>query len=234
MRRKCVLGYYYSTGTLRAPGRGCLSVTGEHRLAYQQTGSSAMVSRRVGAKCAARKLDACIKIEAAQLHFCAYSSSRAVALTILKPNCQLGFLNERYEMQIDPFNKPKPFYDLLEQDTLSNQFRKFGNRSPLHLRLLTWKWSCLNLNILQLFISVKDFFSLDLFNFAFSCTFAPAAASASRVSVNGRELEKQNKTKQKKTRCLKQRVVRFLWEKITPWEWTAGFILHKQSKVKQQ
>lgn len=62
MRRKCVLGYYYSTGTLRAPRGGCLSVTGEHRLAYQQTGSTAMVSKRVGA-CGARKLDAFIKIE---------------------------------------------------------------------------------------------------------------------------------------------------------------------------
>lgn len=133
--------------------------------------------------------------DAAQLHFYAYSSSRAVALTILKPNYRLGFLNERYKKQIEPFTKPKTFYDLLEQDTLSNQLREFGNCSPLHLRLLTWKWSCLNLNILQLFISVKDFFSLDLFNFAFSCTFTPAGVSASRVSANGREHE--NKTKQK-------------------------------------
>lgn len=39
-----------------------MSVTGEHRLAYQQTGSTAMVSKRVGA-CGARKLDAFIKIE---------------------------------------------------------------------------------------------------------------------------------------------------------------------------
>ena len=100
-------------------------------------------------------------------------------------------------MQIEPFNKPKTFYDLLEQDTLSNQFRELENCSPLHLRLLTWKWSCLNLNILQLFISVKDFFSLDLFNFAFSCTFAPAGTSASRVSANGREHENKNKKKQK-------------------------------------
>lgn len=39
-------------------------------------------------------------------------------------------------------------------------------------------WSCLNLNTLQLFISVEDFFfSLDLFNFAFGCTFALAGAS---------------------------------------------------------
>lgn len=44
------------------PERGCLPVTGEHRLAYQHSISTAVVSKRVGAKRGGEKLDALIKV----------------------------------------------------------------------------------------------------------------------------------------------------------------------------
>lgn len=44
------------------PERGCLPVTGEHRLAYQQSSSTAVVSKTVGAKRGGEKLDALIKV----------------------------------------------------------------------------------------------------------------------------------------------------------------------------
>ena len=49
------LGITIQPEPLEGPERRCLSVTGEHRLAYQQNGPTAMVSKRAGEKRGGRK-----------------------------------------------------------------------------------------------------------------------------------------------------------------------------------
>ena len=51
--------------------------------------------------------------------------------------------------------------------------------------------------MLQLFISIKDLFSLDLFNFAFGCTIALAGAKC-LLSTTGVEHEKKKDRDKKK------------------------------------